>query len=796
MLMSRPLRVLVLEDHQDDARLILDELRRAGFDPSGERVETETEFLARLDPAPELILADYHLRRFDALRALRLVQERGLDVPVIVVTGPHGDEAVVECLKQGAADYLRKDRLARLGPAVAHALDQRQARVDRLREMEAVREREEKLLLLLHSTGEAIYSVDLDGCCTFCNPACLRLLGYADAGDLLGQEMHRLIHHTRADGPLYPLEECRIYRAFRIGEGVHVDDEVLWRADGTSFPAEYWSYPVRQGENVVGAVVTFVDITARKRSEEALRQSEQRLRLALEAGSMGTWDWDIRTDEMIWSDNLEAIFGLPPGSFDGTFECFRRLIHPADRDLVEGAIASSIEQRSGHEVEFRSARADGSIGWLSGKGRVVTDGAGEPVRIIGISMDITDQKRAAEEIFILNAELEGRLEKIQALREIDRAITGSLDLRFTLGVVLDQVLGQLEVDAAAVLLCRPHQVTLEYAAHKGYRSPVATGPAQRLDAGPAGRAVLEGRTQHLPDPSGVPATLPEIARAEGFVSYWAVPLVAKGQINGVLEVGHRSDRDPDPEWLEFLETLAGQAAIAIDNAALFEGLRRSNLELSLAYDATIVGWSMAMDLRDHETEGHSQRVTEMTLRLARAMGLDEAELVHVRRGALLHDIGKLGIPDTILLKPGDLTDEEWQVMRCHPTYAYEMLAPISFLRPALEIPYCHHEKWDGTGYPRGLKGEQIPLAARIFAAVDIWDALRYDRPYRKGWPEGRVCEHIASLADTHLDPIVVQAFLKQVNPPEPTASVTTPAAGDQVQNLEGTDGGGAEETTP
>jgi PAS domain S-box-containing protein len=238
MLMSRPLRVLVLEDHQDDARLILDELRRAGFDPSGERVETETEFLARLDPAPELILADYHLRRFDALRALRLVQERGLDVPFIFVTGVLGDEAVVECLKQGAADYLRKDRVARLGPAVAHALDQRQARVDRLREMEAVREREEKLLLLLHSTGEAIYSVDLDGCCTFCNAACLRLLGYAQSRDLLGKNMHWMVHHTRADGTPYPLEECRIFQAFRQGEGAHVEDEVMWRADGISFPVE------------------------------------------------------------------------------------------------------------------------------------------------------------------------------------------------------------------------------------------------------------------------------------------------------------------------------------------------------------------------------------------------------------------------------------------------------------------------------------------------------------------------------------------------------------------------------
>ena len=137
----------------------------------------------------------------------------------------------------------------------------------------------------------------------------------------------------------------------------------------------------------------------------------------------------------------------------------------------------------------------------------------------------------------------------------------------------------------------------------------------------------------------------------------------------------------------------------------------------------------------------------------------------------------MGIPDAILLKPGPLTDEEWQVMRRHPTYAYEWLSPIAFLRPALDIPYCHHEKWDGTGYPRGLKGEQIPLAARIFAAVDIWDALRSDRPYREAWPEERVCEHIASLAGTHLDPDVVQAFLQHVHPPEPTASAIAFADG-------------------
>jgi PAS domain S-box-containing protein len=192
----------------------------------------------------------------------------------------------------------------------------------------------------------------------------------------------------------------------------------------------------------------------------------------------------------------------------------------------------------------------------------------------------------------------------------------------------------------------------------------------------------------------------------------------------------------------------------------FAKVTRNDIELMRAYDATIEGWAHALDLRDKETEGHSRRVTEMTVRVAQAMGLDASELVHVRRGALLHDVGKLGIPDAILLKPGPLTDEEWRVMRRHPQYAHDWLSPIAFLHPALDIPYCHHEKWDGTGYPRGLKGLQIPLAARIFAAVDIWDALRSDRPYRARWPEARVLDHIQSLSGTHLNPLVVEAFLR------------------------------------
>jgi len=219
---------------------------------------------------------------------------------------------------------------------------------------------------------------------------------------------------------------------------------------------------------------------------------------------------------------------------------------------------------------------------------------------------------------------------------------------------------------------------------------------------------------------------------------------------------------PDKEWLDFLATLAGQAAIAIDSAILFRDLQRSNVELTLAYDATIEGWSLALDLRDRETEGHTQRVVEMTVNLARFVGVNEMELVHIRRGALLHDMGKIAIPDNILHKTGPLTDEEWEIMHQHPQHAYQMLMPVKYLKPALDIPRYHHEKWDGTGYPIGLSGEQIPLAARTFAVVDVYDALTSQRPYRPAWSREEALEYIRSQASKHFDPMVVKAFFQIV----------------------------------
>jgi len=362
----------------------------------------------------------------------------------------------------------------------------------------------------------------------------------------------------------------------------------------------------------------------------------------------------------------------------------------------------------------------------------------------------------------LRQQTDRRLRHLTALSEISRVITSSVDLRLNLTMLLNQVIAQLGIDAADVLLLNSILRTLDYAAGSGFRTRTVERAHQRMDEGYAGRAILEGHILYVPNlvERDDNPLLAKTLAGESFVSYYAVPLMAKGQIKGVLEIFHRVPHEHDAEWLDFLNTLAEQAAIAIDNVTLFDNLQRSNIDLTLAYDATIEGWSHALDLRDKETEGHTQRVMEISIKLSRESGLSEADLVQVRWGALLHDIGKMGVPDTILFKPGPLTDEEWKVMRMHPQFAYDMLAPIAYLRSALDIPYCHHEKWDGTGYPRGLKAEQIPLTARLFAAVDVWDALRSDRPYRPAWPEEKVREYIRSLAGTHLDPKAVAVFLK------------------------------------
>jgi PAS domain S-box-containing protein/putative nucleotidyltransferase with HDIG domain len=363
---------------------------------------------------------------------------------------------------------------------------------------------------------------------------------------------------------------------------------------------------------------------------------------------------------------------------------------------------------------------------------------------------------------------EKQISQLTTLRELDSAIASSMDLRITLNILVENMITKMNVDAADVLVFNPNSQMLEYCAADGFnnRDPlrIPIGIGDELTS----KILLSRQTQYISDiKKENNQRLKDMIPAEQFTSYYAIPLFSKGATRGILETYFRAPFSPATDWEDFMRALAGQATIAIDNAQLFENLQHSNQELSLAYDTTLEGWGKALELRDKETEGHTRRVTDLALELARHMGIPETELLHIRRGALLHDIGKMGVPDNILRKKGPLTKRETVEMHRHPQYAYDLLSPITYLRAAIDIAYCHHEWWDGSGYPRGIKGEAIPLPARIFAIVDVWDALLSDRPYRAAWTIKKTLNYIKSLSGKQFDPHVVDVFSRMIakNPP-------------------------------
>ncbi len=446
-------------------------------------------------------------------------------------------------------------------------------------------------------------------------------------------------------------------------------------------------------------------------------------------------------------DAVSTLF-MPPEAFLG---------QPAEevlpREFADGLLSGLKELRSGGSpVSFEySVRQAGSQRWF--EARLVPAATGQVAVVV---RDATRHKQAEEKI-------KSQLRRMAALRAIDLTITSSLDLNLALSVILSQVTSQLAIDAADVLLLNGKQ-ELEFATGVGFRTNARPQIHLRLGEGFAGKAAAEQKTISVQDVRRAKTGVlnPPKFHEEGFRSYYGVPLVAKGRVRGVLEIFHRSALHPDAEWLDFMETMAGQAAIAIENGMLLSELQRTNLELTLAYNTTIEGWSRALDLRDRDTEGHTQRVTQASVKLGRRLGLNENELIHVRRGAMLHDIGKMAIPDSILLKPGPLTTEEWEVIRQHTRYAYELLWPISYLGPAIDIPHFHHERWDGTGYPDGLKADEIPLAARLFAVIDVFDALTSPRPYRAAWDRAAAVGYIRDQRGRLFDPEVADEFLKML----------------------------------
>jgi PAS domain S-box-containing protein/putative nucleotidyltransferase with HDIG domain len=609
---------------------------------------------------------------------------------------------------------------------------------------EALRNNEQRFRALIEDTSDIVAVVNPDGIVSYVSPAVERVLGY-EPGSVFGKSMYTIIHPDQ----MFAATEAMARRASAPGMELTPVQIRARHRDGGWRDLEVIANNLLDDPAVAGLVLTARDITERKRTE----QKNLQLAAIVHASEDSIISMDMDGIILSWNKGAEKIFGYSESEVTGKPIT---ILVPAQNDNEVRGILQRV--KSGESIEHYETvriRRDGSPIHVSVTVSPIRDLDGRVLAAAAVAHDISHHQRAEQKS-------RQQLERLTALTEIDRTITSSFDLRLSLGVLLTHVLKQLSVDAVDVLIFRPASQMLEFTAGRGFRSKVSEHTKLRIGESYAGRAAAERRTIHIADLKDLDDELFMTGNlaGEGFVSYYGIPLIAKGNVKGVLEIFTRKHLEPDEEWMYFLTILSEQAAIAIDNLTLFDDLQRSNSELMLAYETTLEGWSHALDLRDKETEGHTQRVVEMTVELARSLGFNDAQLVHVRRGALLHDIGKMGLPDHVLLKPDELTKEEEQQMRMHPVYAYEMLSQITYLGDALDIPYCHHEKWDGSGYPRGLKGSQIPLAARIFAVVDTWDVLTSDRSYRPAWPAQTVREHIQALSGTHFDPKVVEAFFR------------------------------------
>ena len=396
--------------------------------------------------------------------------------------------------------------------------------------------------------------------------------------------------------------------------------------------------------------------------------------------------------------------------------------------------------------------------------------------LVSLENSVAEQLKSTEsQLEGLMGQLKSGESRLGALIGVGRTINSSLGLERVLEEVMDSLIELMHAERGFLMLNESDGTLVERMArgidHSNLDKEAFKVSRTIVDKVAAtGEAILTTNAQEDPRFENQMSVAAYQLR-----SILCAPLKIKDELIGVIYVDNRAHAGIFQERdLGLITAFSDQAAVAIDNARLFDELQAknaeledanfkleaANMELKIAYDATLEGWVYALDLRDKETEGHTQRVTKLTERLARMMGVLGEDLLHIRRGALLHDIGKMAIPDSILLKPGQLTEAERALIQEHPNYAYKMLNRIEFLRPAIHIPYCHHEKWDGTGYPRGLKGEEIPFPARIFPVADVWDALTSDRPYRKGLPPDEVREYIKADSGKHFDPRVVEAFLQ------------------------------------
>ncbi len=629
--------------------------------------------------------------------------------------------------------YQGVGRQSRLELAVRERTRQLDLELEERKRIEQeVRESEEKYRTLVETSGDAVLLQTTAGRIVDCNSAACGIFGYAR------QELNAL---SMAD--LVPENVARLLPAETTSElttGGGFVETIYRRREGRLFPAEVSSQVIKVGDQ--SYVLSFIrDITLRKQAEEDLRNSEERYRSLVETSPDAIALTDLRGYILVCNQKAAELFEFAsPQQMVGT-SVFDLIATEDRRRAIENA-RSLFKTGSYRDLEYTGLTRSGRRFPCENSGSTIYDQAGRPSGFIGVLRDISERKaQAREQAAVIVAA--SALRVAVSLDEISQGI-------------LNQLLGLLNSTGAALFVYVPATREALCAGgvnrwHDWSGMRLSEGEGVTSQVITTGRPFVNNDIRHYPGTARLELT-------GGLNAVAGAPLISQERTIGALWVGR--DEPYREGELRVLMVIADMVANAVQRAALNLDLQRSNRELEEAYMLTLEGWAQAMALRDKDTGDHVRHTLDLTLKLAEAMGVSREELQHVRRGALLHDIGKLGIPDKILLKTGPLSEEDWAVMRLHPVYARNLIEPIPYLRPALPIPYCHHEHWDGSGYPQGLKGEQIPLAARIFCVVDVWEALTSDRVYRPAWAPEEARRFIHQNSGALFDPQVVEMFFR------------------------------------
>lgn len=598
---------------------------------------------------------------------------------------------------------------------------------------------------LINASPDGVFVVDLDGCITFASPALLGIFSLCSPEEMVGSRVADWVEES---------DRARLLLHWRQSLGGDLSWDNVYRfqtRDGRLFMGEVDAAPLREADGrVTGLMGVLRDVTRRWAASEALALSEARFRSVVQSNPAGMHFYHLRPGGRLVLEDANAaadsILGVEHARL------LEKTLEEAFPGLADTNIPSAYRWLAAEGGQWRADQISYNRDQISGAFDVTAFQI-SPGHMVAVFTDITERK-------VAERALRASLENIQLLRTVDKTIIEHDDVRTSLDALLQPVVSFFHADAAEILLYDPENRCFRQAAGTGFVSALAVCPVGDNEGMP-------GLAMRMRKPVGISnlrSVLDVIGNAdflvdEGFVSAYSALLVTPARVQGVLQLFYRRESDLPQSTLDFFEMIANQVAIAVEKTSLWENHQRALAELVQAYESTLEGWVMALDLRDNELEHHTRRVTDLTTATAQALGISGAALVHMRWGALLHDIGKIGIPDHILHKQGALSAEEWKLMRQHPVFAMNMLSPIQYLRAATDIPYCHHERWNGSGYPRGLTGEEIPLAARIFALADVWDALTSDRPYRRAWSRAETVAYIKENTGTLFDPSIVPVFL-------------------------------------